>query len=91
MECLDCVLSMQRNFKESKYGAYVLDGQWLAPQPADVLAYTIIQNSTSTHAPAIFANVRLHALRPVCSGQCCVKAIEVARSNCCSILDCCSS
>jgi hypothetical protein len=51
------ILLLQSMFMESLYGAYVFDGTWQAPQAADVIAYTALQNSTAAHAPAIFMNV----------------------------------
>lgn len=49
----------QSAYAESKYGAFAFDGTVLGdPQPDDVIAYTLLQNTTSYHATAVFANVR---------------------------------
>ncbi len=49
--------ALQSMFEESKYGAYVFDGTWNDPQPADVIAYTALQNSSAYHATAVYMNV----------------------------------
>jgi hypothetical protein len=52
-------------YEESKYGAYFFDGGFMSPQTDSILAYTILQNTTSVHASAIFANVGA-----VCCARC---------------------
>jgi hypothetical protein len=54
------LINDKRSYEESKYGAYVFDENfWYGgPQPVGVFTYTILQNTTSVNAPAIFMNVR---------------------------------
>lgn len=53
-----CVVALQSHYAESKYGAYVFDGTYYTtPQPADILAYTVLENTTTTHGTGIYMNV----------------------------------
>ncbi len=52
-------------FEESKYGAYVFDGTWSEPQPADVIAYTAMQNTSAFHATAVYMNVSRDVCGPL--------------------------
>ena len=54
------LLCLQSMFTWSKYGAYVFDGTWNAPQPVDVIAYTALHNTTAFHATAVHMNVSEH-------------------------------
>jgi hypothetical protein len=51
------LLNDKGSFEQSKYGAYVFSGDWMAPQTADISSYTVVQNSTFAHATATFMNV----------------------------------
>ena len=58
------VAFLQLSYKQSKYGAYVFTGDWLSGG-ADVASYTVLQNTTFSHASAVFVNVRSTYTHPL--------------------------